>query len=463
MTSVKTRTNLQNLLSKLPKIDTILKDKQLKDYNLSLLKKVAQDYLHSLREKILKQDTQNIQKQIKSLEYGKIIQKIEKIYKAAFSSTLRSCINATGVVAQTNLGRSIFSPKIIKEITPLLCEYNNLEYDITKGQRGERYKHISEIICGILGCEDVLVVNNNAAAVLLIINTFAKNKEVIISRGELIEVGGNFRIPEVIISGGGILKEVGSTNKTHLNDYEEAICETSSLIIKVHQSNFEQIGFTREVQIEKLIALAHKHNLIDYYDIGSGYLKGILDITEPSLQEIASLNPSLVSFSGDKLFGGPQAGIIFGKKHLIDRLKKNHLLRALRVDKFSIFTLQATLKAYLQNDFESIPTIAMLNEKENELYNKATKLFELLSPIKALKCELISLRSKAGGGSLPTKEFPSYGLSITHSRLKTSILNDKIRQEGLIARIQNNNILLDMRCLMPHHFIKIQQIFQKVS
>lgn len=454
---------MRNLLSKLPKIDIILKDTQFKNHNLLLLKKIAQNYLQALREQILKKDNQDIQKQLKELDYKKITQEIEQIYKTTFSSTIQPLINATGIVAQTNLGRSIFSPKIIKEITPLLCEYNNLEYDIAIGRRGERYGHIKNIICGILGCEDAFVVNNNAAAVLLIINTFAKNKEVIISRGELIEVGGNFRIPEVIISAGGILKEVGSTNKTHLNDYEEAICENSSLIIKVHQSNFKQTGFTAEVEVDKLIELAHKYNIIDYYDIGSGYLKGISNSIEPSLQQIASLKPSLASFSGDKLFGGPQAGIIFGKKTLIERLKKNHLLRALRVDKFSIFMLQATLKAYLQDDFEAIPTIAMLGAKETELHDKANKLLELLSPIKALKCNLISLNSKAGGGSLPDQDFPSCGIGIVHTSLKTQILNDKIRQKGLIARIKDDKILLDMRCLMSHHLIKIQQIFQEVS
>lgn len=445
---------MRELLSNLPKTDKILKEKIFSHYNIALLKKITQSHIQTLRENALK--GQEIP------PYQSILQDIATTYKNTLNPTLRPLINATGVITQTNLGRSIFSPNLINEISPLLSEYNNLEYNVEKGTRGERYEHITTLISALFDCEDSIVVNNNASAVLLIINTFAKDKEVIISRGELVEIGGSFRIPEVITSAGGILKEIGSTNKTHLADYKNAITAETTMIVKAHQSNFKQIGFTKQVEIEDIITLARQNHLIDYYDVGSGYIDGVNIHSEPSLKDIAKLGPSLVSFSGDKLLGGPQAGIIFGKKHLIEKLKKNHLLRALRVDKFTIFALQATLKAYLENNLKIIPTIAMLNQTQEELSAKAKEMHSLLSKIPDLECEIIQLSSKAGGGSLPDEEFPSYGIALKHKHLKTQTLNDKIRQKGLIARIQNNQILLDMRCISPHHFEQIQDILLQV-
>ncbi|PAF54141.1 L-seryl-tRNA(Sec) selenium transferase [Helicobacter sp. 13S00482-2] len=446
---------MRELLSKLPKIDRILKEKVFAHHNITLLKKIIQTYIEMLR--------QNALRGMACPDYEIIVNEISNIYRKTLSPTLTPLINATGVITQTNLGRSIFSPDLIKEITPLLCEYNNLEYNLEKGERGERYQHISVLISALFDCEDSIVVNNNASAVLLIINTFAKDKEVIISRGELVEIGGSFRIPEVITSAGGILKEVGSTNKTHLNDYTNAISQESTMVAKIHQSNFKQIGFTEQVPYEDIIKLAKKNNLIDYYDVGSGYIEGINTRSEPSLIDIAKNKPSLVSFSGDKLLGGPQAGIIFGKKNLIDKLKKNHLLRALRVDKFTIFALQATLRAYLEQNTKTIPTIAMFNQSQEELLKKSQSLLTLLTKISNLRCEITPLSSKAGAGSLPQEDFPSYGIALYHSKIKTQILNEKIRQRGLIARIQSEKILLDMRCLSPTKFSQIYDIFLQID
>ncbi|PAF51952.1 L-seryl-tRNA(Sec) selenium transferase [Helicobacter sp. 13S00477-4] len=443
------------LLSQLPQVDKILKEKRFEAKNHIILKKIIQDQIALLRQNLI--DSKSIP------DYENILQNIQKSYEQLHQIDSKPLINATGIVIQTNLGRSIFSPKLLVEIFPLLSQYNNLEYDTSKGIRADRYKSIKKYICTLFDCEDTIIVNNNASAILLIINTFAKNKEVIISRGELIEIGGSFRIPEIILSAGGILKEIGSTNKTHLKDYENAITQNSTLILKAHQSNFKQIGFTHEVALEQIITLAKNKGVIDYYDVGSGYIAGIEGINEPSLIEISKLKPSLVSFSGDKLLGGPQAGIIFGKKPLIDQLKKNHLLRALRIDKFSIFALEATLRAYMENNFELIPTISMLKQSPQTLQDKAKKLFEKLSTIQTLQCKLITVKSKAGGGSLPEKEFPSYGLSLKHNTLKTTILNTKIRQKGLIARIQNDCIILDIRCIKTSSFKTIKNIFSSID
>ncbi|WP_253248285.1 L-seryl-tRNA(Sec) selenium transferase [Helicobacter sp. 12S02634-8] len=445
---------MREALSQLPKIDKLLKEPRFQNKNPSLLKRLAQELIESLRQGLCQGQPLP--------SYAEILAKIDRAYCALLTPSSKPLINATGIILQTNLGRSIFSPKLLEKITPLLSGYNNLEYNLATGERGERYASIQKLLCALLGCEDVLVVNNNASAVLLITNTFAKDKEVIISRGELIEIGGSFRIPEVIISAGAHLKEVGTTNKTYLRDYQNAITQDSALIIKAHQSNFKQIGFVQEVCFEDLSKLAQAHHLIDYYDVGSGYITPIDGVNEASLIAIAAKNPSLVSFSGDKLLGGPQAGIIFGKKHLIDQLKKNHLLRALRVDKFTIFALSATLQAYIEGDLEMIPTQRMLHEPLESLRQKAEQLAQSLNTLSGMQCVLTPLGSMAGGGALPQEEFPSYGIALSHMHIKTQALNEKIRQNGLIARIQNDKILLDMRCLEPHHLNAIKQIFLEV-
>lgn len=447
---------MQNLLSLLPKIDNILKHKDFAHYNPVLLKQIAKEILQDIRKKILQKTIATTPRQ------EEIFSCIQKKYHQITTPSFQPLINATGIVLQTNLGRSIFSPSIIHKSLPLLSEYNNLEYDLIKGERGERYTHVKEIICALFECEDALVVNNNAAAVMLIINTFAKEKEVVISRGELVEIGGSFRIPEVIKQSGAKLIEVGATNKTHLKDYQNAINEETTMLLKVHQSNFSQTGFVQHVDFKEIKELAQKHNIIDYYDVGSGYIKGI-SCNEPSLIEIAKLSPSLVSFSGDKLLGGPQAGIIFGKTHLIEKLKKNHLLRALRIDKISLIFLQETLLAYLHNSLQEIPTIALLNQDIKEILQKAKDLLELLKNLKNFSTQIIPTTSKAGGGSLPDMIFDSYAIALQHNHKNVQSLSVKLRLQGLIARIKNNQILLDLRCINQEHFTKIQNILEDLD
>ena len=446
---------MQNLLPHLPKIDTLLQEPTLEHLHKPLLKKIAQNYIQSLRTQILDNTLSQVP------DYPTILATLQARYHSLTTPTLKPLINATGVVLQTNLGRSIFSEKIINKILPLLSQYTNLEYDIQQGKRGERYSHIREIICTLFDCEDALVVNNNAAAVMLIINTFAKDKEVLISRGELVEIGGSFRIPEVIKQSGAILQEVGSTNKTHLKDYQNALTPNTAMAIKVHQSNFAQIGFTQDVPYPALKEFAQRHGIIDYYDVGSGYITGITS-KEPSLLEIAKADPSLVSFSGDKLLGGAQAGIIFGKAELISQLKQNHLLRALRIDKISLALLQETLLAYLTEELDSIPTLQMLRLTQAKLEERANTLESKLKAIKNLTTQTIKTDSKAGGGSLPTESFPSYGVQVRHAALSAQSFSTKLRQAGLIARIHNDEILLDVRCIDEKDFEKIEEIIRKI-
>ncbi len=422
-------------LRKIPQIEKILKNKIFDNTNKNILKNVIKNKINKVKNKIINGDKYNIE----NLE-----SEILNEYKSITSNTLKPIINATGVVLQTNLGRSIFHKNLLNEVIPLLSHYNNLEYDIENGSRGDRYNHLTKMLQAIFDVEDALIVNNNAAAVLLILNTFAKDHEVIISRGELVEIGGNFRIPEVMKSAGAKLIEVGTTNKTHLSDYKNAINEKSKIIMKVHKSNFEILGFSSEVDIQDITNLCHENNLIDYYDLGSGYINGI-DCNEPSLLDICKNPPSLISFSGDKLFGSIQAGIILGKKDLINQLKQNHLLRALRVDKISILMLQATLHRYITNNLSEIPTIDMLNKDTCILYQKAVSICDRIDIF--LNPQVIEVDSLAGGGSLPNKTFKSFGISLQMKDIKASKLEKILRENLIISRIYNNKVTLDVRTI----------------
>lgn len=449
----------ENQMRLLPKVDYLLGLELFKTYNKETLKPIIHKHLESLRVRIKS-------KSVDSHSLKQIIQDLPNAIKAQYDCTLAPTlipvVNATGVVLQTNLGRSVFDNTLIERIKPLLTRYNTLEYDLARGERASRYMHANTLLKALFGEEyEFLLVNNNAAAVLLILQTFAKDKEVIISRGELIEIGGAFRIPEVMKCAGCILREVGATNKTHLQDYEEAINEESAIIMKAHQSNFAQIGFCTQVSMQEISTLAQKNGLIDYYDVGSGFV-GMnfsegdshftdLQTTEPSLKKIFSLKPSLVSFSGDKLFGSAQVGIIAGKKDLIEKLKKNHLLRALRVDKLCISTLQATLELYIKRELDKIPTLAMLYCSLDSLQKRAQSFLKLLneSHLNNFEFTLLELDSVAGGGSLPDSTFKSYGIGIKAKNISAVRLESLLRTEFyIITRIFKQLIAIDIRTLL---------------
>ena len=451
--------NIQNSLQQIPKTDKLLNalTLELKNPNLNLLKYLTLEFLDSYRQELLADG--------KLLDFNSCVKQIISMYQNATKKSLRPIINATGVVVHTNLGRSVFSKEILEEIKPLLTHYSNLEYDVDKGERGERYTHLQGLFKALLKTEDVLVVNNNAAAVFLILNTFAKNKEVIISRGELIEIGGSFRIPRVMEDSGAILCEIGTTNKTHLQDYQEAINENTAMLFKAHKSNYAITGFSKEIDFRELVDLARKNNLIDYYDLGSGYfsvLDSIFKGVEPSLEEISKLNPSLVSFSGDKLLGGAQAGIIFGKKILIDKLKKNQLLRMLRVDKFTIAVLEATLNAYLTGNINAIPTAQMLLRDEESLYSLAQKLAKQIPSCFSPK--VVPTKSYSGGGAMPNHYLKSFGVAIFTKDLELLKLNESklekhLRQNGIVARLENSALILDVRTLLDDDLKCITEAF----
>jgi len=429
------------LLRSLPKVDKFIEHQEFQKLSKTVLLPILRDMLTSLRNDILAG-------KLSEVDQDTLRQNILKQYHKIMTPSLQKVINATGVIVHTNLGRSLINPESFDRAKEIATSYNNLEYDLDKGKRGERYSHLSSLFTKLLDCEDVLVVNNNASAVFLILNTFAKNKEVIVSRGELVEIGGSFRIPEVMKNSGAKLVEVGATNKTHLRDYEENITEQTRMLMKVHKSNYSIEGFTAEVAFKEIADLAKEKGLIDYFDLGSGHLVDLpygLSHSEPSLYDILKDNPSLLSFSGDKLFGSVQAGIIVGKRELIAKLKKNQLLRMLRVDKVTLSVLTADIENMLLDKYEKIPTLHMLFKDVSELRNNAQILVDLVQD--DVNCEIVETETVIGGGSTPNRKIPSIAVSIKIKHYSPNKVQTLFREKNIIGRIEDEQFLLDFRTI----------------
>ena len=443
---------MNNLFKKIPKIDIFVNDKIFSGLNKELLTDIVRKKIDKLRQKIKDQTLEDF-----SIE--DLADDIKKEYEKTVSPSLKPLINATGVILHTNMGRGLISKEVLQKAKDIICSYSNLEYNTEKGKRGERYSHITKDLKTLLGVESALVVNNNASAVFLILNTFAKNKEVVVSRGELVEIGGSFRIPEVMNASGAKLKEVGTTNKTKLSDYKNAITDDTAMLLKVHKSNFDIVGFSEDISFEDISNLAKMHNLIDYYDIGSAYIPELpynLGQKEPPLEKILKSNPSLVSFSGDKLFGSVQAGIIIGKKEYIDKLKQNQLLRMLRVDKITLSILQESIRAYIFKEYEKIPTLKLLFTDIETLKTRAENLRKIL---KNDICEVVESKTYMGGGTLPNRTFPTIALAFKGNAIE---LEKKFRSLGLIGRIENDRFLIDFRSILPELDEQVLKIIKKV-
>ena len=445
-----------SLLKSIPKVDKFITHKAFEGLSKTLITKLSKEVIENLRSEILNE-------KITSINEDNLANQVLEKYTKLTSPSLKTLINATGIIVHTNLGRSLVNKESLVKAIDVATSYNNLEYDLQKGKRGERYEHITKSLQELTGCEDAIVVNNNASAVFLVLNTFAKNKEVVVSRGELVEIGGSFRVPEVMAQSGAILKEIGTTNKTHLRDYENAICENTSMLMKVHKSNYSIEGFASEVQFEEIVKVASENNIIDYYDMGSGHMIDLpynLSNDEPSILKIMQYNPSLLSFSGDKLLGSVQAGIIIGKKELIAKIKKNQLLRMLRVDKITLCILEDTINSYLKNDLESIPTLKMLHTSVETLEKRANKLKEKISTI--CKCEVIKTSTMVGGGTTPNKKIPSIALTLEYKNLKPNKIEELLRENLIISRIENDKVILDFRTIQESEIEKIEEILNKL-
>ncbi len=429
------------LLKSIPKVDKFVLNNAFNNLSKPLVTSITKEVLQNLREDILNNKITNINEE-------ELIEKIIKKYEQITKPSLQKVINATGVIVHTNLGRSLIDANTFEKVKTIATSYNNLEYNLKEGKRGERYSHISKIVCELLGCEDVLIVNNNASAVFLVLNTFAQNKEVVVSRGELVEIGGSFRVPDVMSSSGAVLKEIGTTNKTHLRDYENAINENTAMLMKVHKSNYSIEGFSSEVEFEKIVKVAQDNELIDYYDMGSGHIIDLpygLKETEPSVLDYMKFNPSLLSFSGDKLLGSVQAGIIVGKRKYIEKLKKNPLLRMLRVDKLTLALLEENMKSILLKNYEEIPTLKMLLKPIEKLKENASIIKTSLNDI--CKCELIETKTVIGGGTTPNKKIPTIALSLELKNYKPNKIEKLFRAKNIIGRIENEKFILDFRTI----------------
>ncbi len=444
------------LLKSIPKVDKFIQNKAFDSMSTRLITKISKRIIKKLRDDILKND-------VKEVKEEHIILDVLKEYKNLTSSSLQKVINASGVIVHTNLGRSLINENTFLKVKDLITSYNNLEYDLKQGKRGERYSHISKVLCELLDCEDVLIVNNNASAVFLILNTFAKNKEVVVSRGELVEIGGSFRVPEVMKQSGAILNEIGATNKTHLKDYVDACNSNTSILMKVHKSNYTIEGFTAEVSFKEIIQVAKDHEVIDYYDMGSGHMIDLpynLDLNEPSVLKIMQDNPSLLSFSGDKLLGSIQAGIIVGKKKYIDELKKNQLLRMLRVDKITLAILEENIKSILLGSYDEIPTLKMLFTKTSILEQRAKYVQDKIT--KYCSCEIKEASTVIGGGTTPNKKIPSIVLSISYKNYKANKIEKEFRFHNIIGRIQNDEFLLDFRSIQEAELEVLEKTIIKI-
>lgn len=398
---------------------------------------------------------------------------VQKRLEEMFQPDFCRVHNATGVILHTNLGRAPLSEKLLKEVTPRLLGYSNLEYDLQKGCRGERYSHFASLICRVTGAEDCLVVNNNAAAVLLMLSAVGAGRQVIVSRGEQVEIGGKFRIPDIMDQSGCKRVEVGTTNKTRCSDYEEAITEETAALLKVHTSNFAILGFTESVSREDLVSLGHKYDLPVLEDLGSGVLTDLSEYglkKEPTVQDSVAAGVDLVSFSGDKLLGGVQAGIIVGRKKYIDLLKKHPLTRALRIDKFTVAYLESVFKCYLdpQKARKEIPVLRMLSLSAAELEARARRLREILSEKtereikshnKTYKIFVVPCESAPGGGSLPGEVMAGYGVYISGCGLHPDRVARKMRNADhpVLVRIERDGLLFDVRTLEENELSKVAE------
>ncbi len=459
-------TNVQKLLRGLPKVDEVLLDEQLflcEDVARPVITDMVRDIINAARESIMKGERQT------ALEIEEVVAlTLAKVRKT--KKKLRRVINATGVVLHTNLGRSVLSKKAYEAILDISSSYCNLEYNLEQGCRGSRHDIVESIVKKVTKSEACMVVNNNAAATMLVLASMVKGKEAIISRGELVEIGGSFRIPDVMLQSGGILREVGATNKCRIKDYEEAFdAELTGAILKVHTSNYRIVGFTEEAELSELVALGAKLNTPVIYDMGSGLISSMqrYGINEPTVSDALNIGADVVLFSGDKLLGGPQAGIIIGKKKYIDMMKKHPLARAFRVDKFTLAALEATLNSYLDisKAVKEIPTLSMIAISKEELYDKAKKLYSRMDEeFKEVKLEIEECIDQVGGGSAPTDRLSGYGISLFHKHLSPEYIERRLRKADIpvIVRLNHDRIFIDIRTVDESEFEEVIRSFRYV-
>lgn len=455
----------------IPKVDNLMETEEMKALCQSATRELVLDAIRTVTDGV--RDFIN-----ESDDEDQIINKIQNIQddiakevNSYCSFHMKRVVNGTGTILHTNLGRAVISDDAARRVLNLVTGYSNLEYDLESGERGSRYSHFEKIITKITGAEAAMAVNNNAAAVLLILSALAKDREVVVSRGELVEIGGSFRVPDVMAQSGSKLVEVGTTNKTHIYDYENAINENTAALLKVHTSNYRIVGFTESVQVEDLTKLAHKHNLPVIEDIGSGVLVDLSKYGleyEPTVQASIEAGADIVCFSGDKLLGGPQAGIIVGKKLLIDKIKKHPLTRALRIDKFTAVALESVFHDYLDENraVNNIPVLKSINLSYEDIKNKAEHIrIKLMDEInESCEIKIEDCQSQIGGGSLPLERINSAALMFKPLTMTTASLEKKLRhiKTPVIGRVVNDYFIIDLRTVLQNEEEIIISAFRSV-
>jgi L-seryl-tRNA(Ser) seleniumtransferase len=454
-----------DMLKSLPGIDRMLEQTKaspfFKDIPRTVQVASIRTVIDGLRSDILGKD-KTVSKE--TLSEANILEMVQSQAAASMSPNLKPLINATGVIVHTNLGRSNLAAQALKNLQIIGGGYSNLEFNLNSGKRGSRYSHVEDIICEVSGAEAAMVVNNNAGAVLLCLETLARGRQVIVSRGELVEIGGSFRVPDVMAKSGARLKEVGTTNRTHLRDYEGAIDSDTGLLLKVHTSNYSVVGFTANVALDELVALGKKHHVPVMEDLGSGTFVDFSKYgltKEPTVQESIRSGVDVVSFSGDKLLGGPQAGIITGSKGVIDKIKQNPLTRALRIDKLTLAALESTLKLYRDEDMatESIPTLRMMLMPIQVIKVKADQLEERLGRVNELRLKIRQFDSvsRVGGGSLPLLSLPSKCVGIQVEGMSANSLDRLLRvgDPSIVGRIEDDVFMMDVRTIQAEEIESI--------
>ncbi|MGD9950773.1 MAG: L-seryl-tRNA(Sec) selenium transferase [Desulfobulbus sp.] len=420
------------------------------DFPASRLKHCIRLYLDSLRQDILSGRLHNQT----TLDLERLFADLAHFARRYHRPRFTRVINGTGIIVHTNLGRSLLPDSALQSLVAAASGYSNLELNLSTGSRGSRYSHVEDLLCELTGAEAALVVNNNAAGVLIALETLGKGREVVVSRGQLVEIGGSFRIPDIMARSGARLVEVGTTNRTHERDYQDAINEQTALLLKVHCSNFRVIGFTSEVEGHDLVKIGRQHGIPVMEDLGSGCL---LDLShfglakEPTVQEVVACGMDIVTFSGDKLLGGPQAGIIVGAQHYIDEIKSNPINRALRIDKFTLSSLEAVLRLYLDQSqaIQNIPTLKMIAMPASALQERVAHFCTRCRRSFVQECTIapLSVSSQVGGGALPEQNLPSWAVSIQPKTMKLSRLEQRLRSATVpvMGRVEDGRLLLDLR------------------
>ncbi len=449
---------MKSLLRHIPAVDILSADEEVQrragDLDPRWIHQLAREAVGEVRERVLRGDRRlHDAAAVQAAAERLLLQKIDEL----LHPSLRPVINCTGIVLHTGLGRAVPPPAAIEAAASILHGYSNLEFDLDTGKRGDRTAHVERLLCLLTGAEAACVVNNNAAAVLIALNTLANRKQVLISRGELIEIGGSFRIPDVMAKSGAKMVEVGTTNKTHLRDFEAAISEKTAGVLHVHTSNYRILGFTAAPELSELIELAHARGLFVLHDLGGGILLDLRDFGlpyEPVVRESIELGTDVVTFSGDKVLGGPQSGIIVGRRQFIQRIKRNPLMRALRCDKVTYALLEATLRTFLHRKSlgENHPVLRMLSEPVERLRERGQRILQRLQATKLrASVELTESEAQAGSGTLPLEKLPSVALAIQPQRGTVTSLAKRLRLANppVIGYVHNDLLFLDLRTVLP--------------